>query len=445
MPDLPVYNHVRLAMIKTLVFLLPFSVESEVFAGTMLRIPTEPIIGLLALIFVVDIWKHPSAFKWPVIKEFLWLLPLAASFAISLIFTAIPFVSVKFTAVNLMYIIVFYLLLMQVFKRHPLLYLQLLFLYGLGMLLVFFLAMYRYGQYEWNPVVIRGIFQPFFNDHTIYGASAALLAIFWTSMVIMSTDKQTRLTGMLLAPLFIAIVIVTTSRAAFLSLFVAAVFFSLFWLRLHVRHILLLLLATGLVVWMVSPLIVEQIRRIETVSYDPHAGLLERTGSAVNVTTDVSNRERLNRWVSAWRMFRDKPLTGFGPGTYQFEYIPYQEPGLMNRLSVTNPHEVPEGSGGTAHSEYLLALSEMGVLGLVGWLVLLGRWTWVAFDRQKDRNRSLYAIVAFPALTTYMFHAFFNNFLTTDKFAFLFWGTAAWLVAGYHNTKEDENRLLPES
>ena len=431
-------------MIKTLVFLLPFSLETEVFAGTMLRIPSEPIIGLLALSFAVDLWRYPTVFIRPVAREFIWLLPLAAAFLISLAFTSMPFVSVKFTAVNLLYIIVFYLFLMQVFKRHPLLYVQLLFIYGLGLILVFLLAIYRYGQYEWNLVVIRGIFQPFYNDHTIFGASAALLAIFWTSMVIMSTDKQTRLTGMVLAPLFIAVVIVTTSRAAFLSLFVGAVAVSLLWLRLRVRHIMLLLLATGLVVWMVSPLLVEHIRRIETISYDPHAGLLERTGSAANVTTDLSNMERLNRWVSAWRMFREKPLTGFGPGTYQFEYIPHQEPGLMNRLSVTNPWEVPEGSGGTAHSEYLLALSEMGILGLIGWLVLLGRWTWVAFGRQRKRNRSLYAIVAFPALITYMFHALFNNFLTTDKFAFLFWGTAAWLVAGYENTKEDEKGLLPD-
>jgi len=140
-------------------------------------------------------------------------------------------------------------------------------------------------------------------------------------------------------------------------------------------------MAAGLSVWMAYPMLAEHIRRIETVSHDPHAGMLERTGSAANVTTDLSNLERMNRWVAAWRMFREKPLTGFGPGTYQFAYIPYQEPGLINRLSVTNPWDVPEGSGGTAHSEYLLALSEMGIMGLLGWIVLLGRWTWVAFER----------------------------------------------------------------
>jgi len=53
--------------------------------------------------------------------------------------------------------------------------------------------------------------------------------------------------------------------------------------------------------------------------------------------------------------------------------------------------------------------------------------------------------MAFPALSTYLFHALFNNFLTTDKFAFLCWGTAAWLVAGYQNHKEDEKRLLSDS
>ena len=48
-------------------------------------------------------------------------------------------------------------------------------------------------------------------------------------------------------------------------------------------------------------------------------------------------------------MFEERPLFGFGPGTYQFTYIPFQEKSLENRLTVRNPDSPPQGSGGSAH------------------------------------------------------------------------------------------------
>jgi O-antigen ligase len=141
-------------------------------------------------------------------------------------------------------------------------------------------------------------------------------------------------------------------------------------------------------------------------------------------------------------MFREKPLTGFGPGTYQFTYIPYQDPVFYNRLTVTNPWRIPENSGGTAHSEYLLALSEMGILGLLGWLLLLGRWIFMAFNKHNKGTQRIIMIMTFSALSTYIFHSFFNNFLNIDKFAFLFWAMAAWLTLNYNLAHGKQ--LLPQ-
>ncbi|TVQ93788.1 MAG: O-antigen ligase domain-containing protein [Bacteroidetes bacterium] len=282
---------------------------------------------------------------------------------------------------------------------------------------------------------MRGIFQPFYKDHTIFGASSALLAaVFFVS----GFQNQRVLNRFLLwafSAVFIFMVIFSTSRAAFLSLIFMLGVLIMMYLKFRISHIILSLLIVSAIVLIFRSSIEEQLIRIETISYDEHAGFMERTESAANITTDVSNLERLNRWVSALRMFKEKPLTGFGPGTYQFTYIPYQEPGLMNRLSVTNPFEPPEGSGGTAHSEYLLALSEMGIPGLIGWIVLLGRWVFIAFEKSRNHPNRWLIVTAIAGLSTYIFHANFNNFLTTDKFAFLFWGTAAWLITNLYGTE----------
>jgi hypothetical protein len=54
-----------------------------------------------------------------------------------------------------------------------------------------------------------------------------------------------------------------------------------------------------------------------------------------------------------------------------------------------------------------------------------------SFRKSGDHPQRKNIIIAFAVLSTYLFHGAFNNFLNTDKLAFLFWGFAAWLVANY--------------
>jgi O-antigen ligase len=143
------------------------------------------------------------------------------------------------------------------------------------------------------------------------------------------------------------------------------------------------------------------------------------------VQTDVSNVERLNRWTSALRMFEERPHVGFGPGTYQFTYIPYQDPALENRLTVKNPDDPPEGSGGTAHSEWLLQLAENGWPSALLFLIILLRWAQTGFTTAPNAASAAFAL--FAPLATYCFHMHFNNFLNQPGFALLFWSLGAQL------------------
>ena len=432
------------ALLKMMAFVLPFSVPVPLIEGSMIRVPGEPLALIAAAVLFMEIAGRPiKRLNDPLHREFLWLLPFAAAFLFSTPFSQIPVVSAKFSFINLLYILVFYIFVARQLRHDTNLFFQMVLLYSIGMMVVFLWSLFRFWHWEWNPVVMRGIFLPFYNDHTIFGAAAAILAALWLSALTLFRDKKTRIFMVITGFFFVIEVIYSTSRAALLSLPVFILVLVLLYLKLTVRKLLIVggLLLLGIVVFH-QPLI-NRMQQVEALSYDVNSGIGERTVSSANIRTDVSNIERLNRWVSAWRMFKDRPLTGFGPGTYQFEYIPYQEPSLENRLTVTDPWNVPEGSGGTAHSEYLLALSEMGVLGLAGWLIFIGRLTFLAFDRSIGHRSRTAIIAAFAALTTYFFHAFFNNFLNTDKFAFLFWGTAAWFITKYH--MRDEEYLLREN
>ena len=169
-------------------------------------------------------------------------------------------------------------------------------------------------------------------------------------------------------------------------------------------------------------------------SHDPQATLVEKSMSVTNLNTDVSNIERLNRWVSALRMFEERPFTGFGPGTYQFTYLPFQEERLANRLTVTNPDSPPPGSGGTAHSELLLQLGENGIWTPLLFLFIWLRWTFFGFF---IANKQSIHIPLLLGLSTYFFHMQFNNFLNQSVFAFLFWGTAAYLDVQLSRNKDE--------
>jgi len=151
----------------------------------------------------------------------------------------------------------------------------------------------------------------------------------------------------------------------------------------------------------------------------------EHVQSISNISSDASNLERLNRWNSAMRMWEDRPFFGWGPGTYMFQYAPFQASEDRTIISTNF------GTMGNAHSEYLGPLAEQGVPGML-LMVLLVIVTMVIALRLYTRmpagaDRRL-MIAAFLGLVTYYLHGALNNFLDTDKAAVPFWMFTAMVV-----------------
>jgi O-antigen ligase len=153
-----------------------------------------------------------------------------------------------------------------------------------------------------------------------------------------------------------------------------------------------------------------------------YAGVAEQARSITNITTDQSNAERINRWKSALRMIAYSPVFGFGPATYQFAYLPFQRSADMTRISVTNPNNHLDGRGGTAHNEYLLHASEMGIPAMIIYVLICLLGIYKAFLQGSSQ-------LAGMAICTYFFHGFFNNFLDTVSVSFLFYATLALIAA----------------
>lgn len=76
-------------------------------------------------------------------------------------------------------------------------------------------------------------------------------------------------------------------------------------------------------------------------------------------------------WSGTWRMVQDHPLTGIGPGQWQWRYLQYRLP-----LAQTRPEY--------AHNDWLQLFAEYGGLGLFLVLIGLGCFLWQAFYLARE-------------------------------------------------------------
>ena len=181
---------------------------------------------------------------------------------------------------------------------------------------------------------------------------------------------------------------------------------------------------------------------LESNKQDSSTDLKEHVSSISNVSSDASNLERLNRWKSAFEMFKEKPVFGWGPGVYAFEYAPFQR-SYDKTIISTNA-----GDGGNAHSEYLGPLSEAGILGMLTFLGVIITTIITAVrtykQAQSKRIKNL-VLVAFLGIVSYYIHGVLNNFLDTDKISALFWGMTAIIVVSDIYFKQLSDEELAES
>ncbi|NJK95664.1 MAG: O-antigen ligase family protein [Bacteroidales bacterium] len=167
--------------------------------------------------------------------------------------------------------------------------------------------------------------------------------------------------------------------------------------------------------------------KLEQNQQDSSKDISKHIESISNIRTDASNLERINRWNSAFKMFNERPVTGWGPGTYMFQYAPFQVSHDRTIISTNM------GDWGNAHSEYIGPLAESGIpgMGLVIILVIVSIFTGfkVYFQSEPWSQERILSLALTLGLITYYIHGTLNNFLDTDKASALVWGYTAMLVA----------------
>jgi len=412
----------------SIAFFTPLSINIEEFSESFgLFIPSEPLLfGLMVFLSALQFHKpflNRAYFKHPImLVMYVYLLWM---FLTCITSTSI-LISLKYLIARLWIIIpmMFFgpYFLADIKKKK-----QFLWLFTIATSIAILYTLLHHSMYQFAEKPGHWVMFPFFKDHTIYGAIVALVLPFAVGLYYLEKrNLLLRATLIFLIAIIVLGLIFSYTRAAWLSVF-AAIFLCL----LVFFRVKLYLMAGGLVVavlivimnWSTIQMELERNKKEHTTE-----NIDERLQSATNVSTDASNLERINRWDCAISMFKERPLVGFGPGTYMFEYARFQDPENLTIISTNF------GNLGNAHSEYLGALSEMGLPGALLFLILvltifvvniqlIYKWP------QEDKANRILLMTFLFSFTTYFSHAFLNNYLDTDKAAVPIWGMSAMLIA----------------
>ncbi|PCJ89753.1 MAG: hypothetical protein COA57_00950 [Flavobacteriales bacterium] len=412
-------------LLLLIVFCTPLALNiDDVGLGMGISLPTEPLMAGILLLFMLKylyqgsydsrILKHPISIA--IMLNIVWI-------GLTSITSAMPLVSLKFFISRLWFVVPFYFLAVLMFKHlSNIKRFMWLFMIPLGGVIVY--TVIRMWQMGFEKEFAHWVMQPFFKDHSVY---AAVIAIFMPVLAGFVFYKKYhinyRVISGLMFLLFSIGMLLSYTRAAWVSLLAALGVFVLIYFKIKIRTVVIAFAAAfTLLLYFQEDIFMS----LEKNRQDSSSDIAEHVESISNVATDASNLERLNRWNCAFKMFMERPVFGWGPGTYQFQYASFQHSSELTIIS-TNAGDV-----GNAHSEYLGPLAEEGLLGALTFLAIVIAVFYSAiklYFRLKDKELKMLILTIMLGLVTYLTHGFLNNFLDVDKASVPFWAFVAVIVA----------------
>lgn len=265
---------------------------------------------------------------------------------------------------------------------------------------------------------------PFYDNHVIYATTMTLML----PMVYAARNwyKKGSIIRILLTssiPFLIIAIYFSYTRACYLALIGGLAFVLLLKIRKLVMGYIMavLLVASVLFVFSYDYLYLRLAPDYNTtVMHDEFKDHLVSTFYG----KDASSMERLNMWISVFRMYQKRPIAGYGPNNFPSTYKPYSVMYFKTWVSdnVLNL---------SCHNYFWLLLAEQGLVGLNLFLLFIG---YVLYLIQKiyhqtecQFSRQLIASIA-AVMGIFLIILFFNDLIETNKNGSLYFIFLALLV-----------------
>ncbi len=416
-------------------FITPLSINIEkITGGLSVSLPAEPLLaGILVMFIAKTIFErrfNSKIAKYPIsiviYVMFIWMIATTIT-------SEMPIVSVKFMVSRLWFIIPSYFLCALLF-RDPKNISKFIWYYMAGLIIVVFYTISNHAMHGFDGDTAHWVMTPYYNDHTAYGAALAVYIVLCAAYMFMPNISKIKKLGIIATfCLLLLAIVLSFCRASWISLIAALGVLACVRLKIKFKYIAAVIVVLAGLFFTFQHQIFYSLSKNDQ---DASGDVVENIQSMTNISTDASNLERINRWNSAIRMFKDRPLFGWGPGTYQFLYAPYQESKNKTIISTNS------GDMGNAHSEYIGTLAEQGIPGsliVVSIVVVFMYCGLMTYRRAKNKESKILVLAATLALFGYYVHGTLNNFLDTDKLAVPIWSCMAIITAidCFHADKEN--------
>jgi O-antigen ligase len=408
-----------------LLLVLPLSDEIHLTDNISMHVPTEPLTIILlgsGILFSLlnprvlrgRFWKHPLTIG--IFIHVLWV-------GISSISSTYPLVSVKYLLAKIWFL-ASYFFLAAYFVRSLKDYKKIFWFLFLPTLGAMIYILIRHASTGFLFDAVSSMVRPFFRNHVDYGVW--ITAIFPLILLARSWYRKDTLMRLLLN-ISLAISLVAIYFSYTRGAWVALLCMPLFYAVMKIRAVKPALIASAAGILLFIGIIFHNNRYLSfapdfntTIYHEEFADHMAATFQM----QDMSTVERFYRWIAAVKMFRERPVTGFGPGNFVNNYKTYT-------VSAYETYISDNEEGSSVHNYFLTMLTEQGIPGLVIFVVLIVMiliYFESVYHRQyppEDKNYIMAIGCCFLAL---VINNFFSDLLEADKLGPLFFLCVALLV-----------------
>lgn len=372
LPLVPIVLFISIVDFKKVYYLLyaavPVSIAVEVGGGFSTDLPSEPImIGLSFVTILHLIPNNPKAIgsflKHPI--TVLLILHLAWTF-ISALNSEYSTIGIKFFLAKMWYILPFYFLsgMLLTDNRSVLRVFKFSVIPMIGLILI---IIARHSVDGFSFTKVNFVMGPCFINHVAYGALVAILLPFLVLLINNVSAKYggfnlSRKWKLLLFSLFAFALFQSFCRAAIVAVLIAIAAYFVINLKFIKSSIFISLIGLASVLIYLE----DNNQYLEYAPEYTQAVSHQRFDKLISATSegkDVSTMERVYRWVAGSRMIADRPIVGFGPGSFPAAYKPYT---VNNFKTYVSKNE----DGSSIHSTYLMQFVDQGLVGGIIFLVL---------------------------------------------------------------------------
>jgi len=415
---------------------IPWSVEFNFNPGLGTDLPDEPLmlLGSLATVFYL-IYRRKSI-RIANINFLVAIIILQILWASITVITSSDFIiSIKYILAKGWYLLSFFVLPLLLFKN-PNFFRTSVLLFLCSMLAVTALVLVRQEINGWTFEKINESVRPFFRNHVNYSSVLIFMVPLLIAILQLVGSKKIEfflyflLIGVLIAVYF------SYARGAWLALIAGLIAYWLLKKRLMVFGFL-----SVLVLILIGVFWIKLNERYVKFSNDYSSTIFHSNFREHLIATyqlkDLSNAERIYRWVAGVRMIKDNWQTGSGPSTFYSQYKSYALPAFKTYVSKN-----PEKS--TVHNYFLLMLIEQGVIGCLLFLALLTAAFWYTqkiYFRTDEKFWKVVVSAVASILAMQCVINFLSDMIETDKVGSVFYLCIATLVIADIKTRKDKSNL----